>query len=395
MVLGAMCLAVLVFLTMIATLVAAYFLWHGAVWWANERDEERHRPRHQASPRRPSPAGGGHPPEWTAAYGRGAAPHRASYGAEARDFGVGVDVAHGQGFEGAARPQDTAMGLSGATGLRPRCNAPTPPPRFATEVEPSPPRAQSSRPVIISPVARSADAAGPAASLAEPPPVPPETLMRGYAAQLSMRFGCALPFHSDNVGTVADAYRLTGEDCIYCFLCLEEVGNSQGGADLSLKKWGTGAFSARIWVVVLARFVKNAQRERSALDQARVHRVCEEWRYQPEHFIRELKSCEIVFDRKYGRGLVGAFQQNDILHAEVARARRVLAEHGRGAAPKKSRLALAETAAQAQPEACPALTSREIRPRAALPAPEERLVPAGPKRRNSDANQGEAKRARR
>jgi len=165
-------------------------------------------------------------------------------------------------------------------------------------------------------------------------------IQRGYAAQLAMKFAGNIHFHLENIVAVTDVCKLTPEDICYCFLCLEELGNSFESADLALKKWGTGTFAARIWTVALARFVTSAQRQRGAQDLRRLEELCEQWQYQSEHFGRELKACEAPFQRKHGRTLLVAFQQEEIRCAEVSRAKRVLLEHGVAAAPRSSRLCL-------------------------------------------------------
>ncbi|CAK0852910.1 unnamed protein product, partial [Prorocentrum cordatum] len=153
--------------------------------------------------------------------------------------------------------------------------------------------------------ARGAQAAASAeAGESQPPEVHhPQDILRGYASMLAVKFSGELSQHTENVGAVAHEYTLSVADVCYCFLCLEEVGNSDadGQSGLSVKKWGTGAFAARIWTVVLARFVKAAQKERGATDDGRVENVCAEWQYKSDHFIAEMKAVEAGFLRKFGK----------------------------------------------------------------------------------------------
>lgn len=182
--------------------------------------------------------------------------------------------------------------------------------------------------------------------MSHPPEVhQPQDILRGYASMLAVKFSGELSQHSENVAAVAHEYNLGVDDLCYCFLCLEEVGSteSDGQSGLSLKKWGTGAFAARIWTVVLARFVKASQKERGALDTGRVEIVCAEWQYKSEHFMAEMQSVEACFLRKFGQALLYAFQNNDMRQQELARARQKLGECGKSVAPQSSRLALALT----------------------------------------------------
>lgn len=175
----------------------------------------------------------------------------------------------------------------------------------------------------------SSNTAGPAAS--------PRGLMRGYASQLALKFSGPLDFHSENVAAVVHSYKLNQTDMCYCFLCLEEAASGDGGS-LSLKKWGTGTYAARIWTVALARFVRAAQRQPGVLDGARMQPLCEEWQYKLDHFLKEVQACEAPFQRKHGLALMKAFEQQHIRQQEVMRARRSLCEHGNAAAPRASRL---------------------------------------------------------
>lgn len=200
----------------------------------------------------------------------------------------------------------------------------------------------------------------------------PQDLGRGYAAYLALKFGGNLSFHAENTDFVLKGYCLTRDDLCYCFLSLEEVASARGGGDLSLKKWGTGSFSARIWIVALARFVKAAQKHRGAKDDTLVQTMCDVWQYRFEHFRRELLSCEATFQQRHGPTLLSAFQQNDILHAEVMRARRVLAEHDMASGPRSVsavRLALADSPVRPFPQLAAATPIKPIEAKVARAMP--------------------------
>lgn len=167
-----------------------------------------------------------------------------------------------------------------------------------------------------------------------------QELLRGLAAQLALKFAGDLYFHDANVTAVAQAFELQPADVCYCFLCLEEASSDPAGGGLALKKWGTGQFAARVWAVALARFVKAAQQLHGAQSEERVRSLCEEWQYQHEHFVREVKACEVPFQRRHGRVLLMAFQQQGLRQAEVLRARHALYEHGMAARPRAKRLIL-------------------------------------------------------
>ncbi|CAJ1335455.1 unnamed protein product [Effrenium voratum] len=167
-----------------------------------------------------------------------------------------------------------------------------------------------------------------------------EQVQRGYAAQLAIRFSGDLAYHMGNVRAIADAYGLDSADMCYCFLCLDAA----KGCGLALKKWGTGTYAARIWTVSLARFVKTAQRVRSAKDESKFELLCGEWRYNQDHFIREVQACEIPFHRENGKALLNAFQTEEIRKVEVSRAQQILLQHA-DAAPSRGQhqLSLPET----------------------------------------------------
>lgn len=167
-----------------------------------------------------------------------------------------------------------------------------------------------------------------------------QELLRGLAAQLALKFAGDLHFHDANVAAVAQAFELQPADVCYCFLCLEEASGDPAGGGLRLKRWGTGQFAARVWSVALARFVKAAQQLRGARNEERMRSLCEEWQYQHEHFVREVKACEVPFQHRHGRVLLMAFQQQGLRQAEVLRAHHALYEHGMAARPRAKRLFL-------------------------------------------------------
>jgi len=179
---------------------------------------------------------------------------------------------------------------------------------------------------------RAAEEMSPAAvTLRRPPrsePVQRRLATEGLAVQLSIRFSGDLPFHVANVQAVTEAYDLTVADLCYCFLCLE---GASSGVGLGLKKWGTGSYAARIWLVALARFVKCAQRSRGAQDKSRLEPLCSEWRYKEDHFLQELASCELPFQREHGKKLLRAFQTEEIRTSEVQRAQQVMFQHASAA----------------------------------------------------------------
>jgi len=225
-----------------------------------------------------------------------------------------------------------------------------------------------------------------------------QEVQRGYAAQLSMKFGGDQFFHIDNVDVVADIFNLSKDDLGYCALCLEEVGNCEGGAALRLKKWGTGSFSARVWTMALARFVKSAQKTRGAKDVGKVTRSCEQWQYRPEHFQRELETCEAIFQRKFGTALLFAFKDNSIREGELQRALQSLGESGRSTAPRRSRLALPSSSAPTSTDATAVATkesragrvsaasSSSLRPTLEDQPPEDAIVPSRLRKRTSNAS---------
>eukprot|EP00445_Apocalathium_hangoei_P000962 CAMPEP_0203841294 /NCGR_PEP_ID=MMETSP0359-20131031/1303_1 /ASSEMBLY_ACC=CAM_ASM_000338 /TAXON_ID=268821 /ORGANISM="Scrippsiella Hangoei, Strain SHTV-5" /LENGTH=410 /DNA_ID=CAMNT_0050755681 /DNA_START=78 /DNA_END=1310 /DNA_ORIENTATION=+ len=359
-VLASICIAVVIVLAMVITAVFAYFVWNGALWWMDQEASGVNKAQRPASHQdfavaRPCAPWHELPPP--AQHHFNASPLQAQ----------AVQPQHGHGH-GALPPYGAAPG----GGLTYRHAAARQQTDCVTIASPVRHRTAASPPFQL---AASSSSTGPWREAPVPPPAPPQAppppaaavvqpadLRRGYGAHLALKFGGDLAFHVDNVDVVSEVYNLDVEDLCYCFLCLEEVGEAEGGSDLKLKKWGTGSFAARIWTTALARFVKSAQRQRGALEDARVHKACAQWQYQPEHFVREVQACEAPFQRKHGRVLLEAFKDNDIRHSELVRARRVLGEHGLSAAPRRSRLALAESAAYPDKEmSLPALPSLEAR----------------------------------
>eukprot|EP00931_Biecheleriopsis_adriatica_P087479 TRINITY_DN61941_c0_g1_i1.p1 TRINITY_DN61941_c0_g1~~TRINITY_DN61941_c0_g1_i1.p1 ORF type:complete len:420 (-),score=91.53 TRINITY_DN61941_c0_g1_i1:20-1279(-) len=316
-------------MSMVAAAVVAYFLWSGALWWFENK-----------------------------AAGSGFAGISRSFdteflgagGSRLLDAGSFSSV-HEVGSMSAAAHLHRARGIP-ADIFRPSGGQGVVRPYSVVEVDSPSPRpsgqrhgrggwAASAREVSLSPsspargsVTRQEPDMSPDAVKMRSPrarPAGPEELLRGYAAQLSLKFGGDLQFHLGNVSAVIDAFSLTPADICYCFLCLEE--GSKAAAGLALKKWGTGTFAARVWVVSLARFVKAAQRQRNAHDEKLLEVLCSEWQYIQDHFAREVQACEAPFQRQHGKALLTAFQHEDTRKTEVLRARKILAEHGAAAAP--------------------------------------------------------------
>lgn len=168
-----------------------------------------------------------------------------------------------------------------------------------------------------------------------------DEMRKGYAALLACKFSGDVAAHLSNVSAVTDSYNMDVDDMCYCFLCLEAVTNSEGVDGLAIKPHGLNSYSARIWIVSLARFVKFAQGHHWAEDDDRVRPLAEEWQYQAEHFVQMIKSCDASFQRKHGFDLVQAFRQEDIRCKEVARAQQSMLMLGTltaESAPRGSRL---------------------------------------------------------
>jgi len=142
----------------------------------------------------------------------------------------------------------------------------------------------------------------------------------GYATQFGHKFGGTTAFHQANVDAVRAQYDMDMNDICYCFLCLENVVGASEGRDLNLKRYGVGPYAARVWVTVLARFVKAALGDRSALDEELIRPLCAEWKYKEDAFLKELKACEALFQRKYGAELLQAFDQPLLRRHELVRA---------------------------------------------------------------------------
>lgn len=412
MVLASICLAFAIVLGMLITAVAAYFLWHGAMFWAEQQgapgvsDEVKQQDAgHQSSqihhvqqsqqqmpPQAPQslvhPNGSAvccqpmmvHEPtlQWPTASGLAMQPpvHDMSSGS-----GAQASVGEGLTYRRLAAPRSQSTEHFDDT-------ASLSPLRGAELKFPSP-RGQGVAHCSFQ------QQASPKAAVA----ANPSDLRRGYAAHLALKFGGDLVFHVDNIEIVTDVYNLDVEDLCYCFLCLEEVGNSSGGDGLRLKKWGTGSFAARLWTTALARFIKSAQKQRGALGDGRVEKVCQQWQYQSTHFLRELHFTEGLFQQKFGRVLLEAFKDNEIRQSELFRARHTLAEHGLKAAPRNARLALPATASDPERKlSLPALPSLQARPHRAsssrmlLDHPSEEEVPAVKRRNSGVAEKEPAKR---
>eukprot|EP00930_Biecheleria_cincta_P084368 TRINITY_DN73856_c0_g1_i1.p1 TRINITY_DN73856_c0_g1~~TRINITY_DN73856_c0_g1_i1.p1 ORF type:complete len:382 (-),score=77.19 TRINITY_DN73856_c0_g1_i1:146-1291(-) len=292
LVLASICLALVGFLCMVVAAVVAFVAWNGALWWME------HKNNGGLAGHGDNPKGLQGVESWQSSSGSSPAYH---------DFSD-LYRAH------SGSPSSGRCGTVPPSIVRPsvvvEVNSPTPPRRDRAS--------RKSHEAPPSPVLE-------CSQIASCNPTP-EELLRGYAAQLALKFGGDLQFHLTNIEASVEAYELNPDDMCYCFLCLEEAGKGEPG--LSLKRWGTGQYAARLWVTALARFVKAAQGLRSALDSSRTEPLCEEWQYNHEHFLREVKACELPFQRNHGRALLMAFMQDEIRRGEVLRARKILKEHG-------------------------------------------------------------------
>jgi len=179
-------------------------------------------------------------------------------------------------------------------------------------------------------------------SLMEHASTRPEDLKTGYAFHFSTRFNGDSDTHHDNVATVADNFGFEAKDICYCFLCFEEVANEHGGSDLKLEPYGTNAYAARIWLVLLARFVKKAQQVKWATCDAAVQPICDAWGYDLPWFISLVKKFEEPFQQKYGGKLMKAFRVTALLHSEEERACKALLTAAALAAPRGTRLEVAD-----------------------------------------------------
>lgn len=299
LVLASICLVLVGFLCMVVAAVVAFIVWNGAFWWMEHKHDgglsglngKRNSPQAVESWRSGSSTGPAYP-DFSELY----TTHSAQSG-----------ISPTSGRCGAAPPSIVRPSVVVEV------NSPTPPRRERSS--------RKSHEAPPSPVLECSQRAS-----CNPTP---EELLRGYAAQLALKFGGDLHFHLTNIEASVEAYELNPDDMCYCFLCLEEAAKGQAG--LSLKRWGTGQYAARLWVTALARFVKAAQGVCSALDLSRTEPLCEEWQYNHEHFVREVKACEVPFQRSHGRALLMAFMQDEIRLGEVLRARKILKEHGSAA----------------------------------------------------------------
>lgn len=172
-------------------------------------------------------------------------------------------------------------------------------------------------------------------SMVAPPLVSMEDLHMGFACKLANEFRGNHEVHAKNVATVAGVYNLQHSDICYCFLVLEEIASMDQGL-LSVKMHGTGPYSARLWVVILARFVRAAQMDLKARDEFFLHALSDEWRYSPEKFRNEVISNEELFFRKHGQRLIAAFQLDEVRVGEVGRATRSLAALAAAMAPRRA-----------------------------------------------------------
>jgi len=263
---------------------------------------------------------------------------------------------YGQSVPPAAQPPNSFAidafgssfgGGSGAHLAWPPCQPRSPLPKVCVSLERSPTPVRSRSPRLrVRGGAASGSSSGANAAVGSRPEsqeATPEDLKRGLASELALKFAGNLDFHIGNIAAVADAYRLEHEDICYCFLCLEEAASTSASSKaeapgLRLGRWGTGQFAARVWTVALARFVKAAQKQRGALDDKRVQPLCDEWQYQSDNFLMEVKSCEASFQRQHGHALMQAFKKEGLRQKEVLRACHVLAAHSASSAPRPSRV---------------------------------------------------------
>lgn len=163
-----------------------------------------------------------------------------------------------------------------------------------------------------------------------------EDLQIGLASKLANAFRGNHEVHAKNVGTVTCAFGLQPSDLCYCFLVLEEIVAVDQGL-LSVKVHGVGPYSARLWVTILARFVRAAQMDVAARDEVFLQALCDEWSYSASNFIYEVTANEERFFRKHGQRLIGAFQLESVRLQELARARRSLAALAAASAPPRHR----------------------------------------------------------
>jgi len=237
------------------------------------------------------------------------------------------------------------------------------------EIQSPPPRARKeTTPLDLSPVAVKM----PNRSRVAQEVVSMEDLQKGYAAHFALWFNGDLQYHLGNLRAVTDAYALNAPDMCYCFLCLEAAAKGT----LTLKKWATGVYAARIWLVSLARFVKTAQRTRGAQDEDKMEPLCQEWQYNQDHFVREVLACEVPFQREHGRTLLAAFQTEDIRRVEVRRAQQILLQHG-ATAPVKGQRQLALPLSSSQKDAKTKALTNEVLPSASDCVPKRRNAEVG------------------
>ncbi|CAK9003749.1 unnamed protein product [Durusdinium trenchii] len=312
LILAALALAVATVMGMVAAAVLAYFCWNGAMWFLESNGGHSNVPVHADQRNDAMNSWNGNPALQVLPNGRGA---------------TGIV------------PMNHEMVWTGNM-MSPQVNAPMEKNRYQhQELAKHFLSSQSARPAVEegyeSPLpnkkkVHSAEDLSPAAvqmrgqNSRKQATVSFEDLQRGYAAHFAFWFNGDLDYHFGNVRAVSDAYAVNASDVCYCFLCLEEAAR---GSNLALKKWSTGSYAARVWLVALARFVKTAQRARGAQDVASIEPLCQEWGYNQDHFVREVQACEVPFQREHGRSLLAAFQTEEIRKVEVCRAKQILLQH--------------------------------------------------------------------
>jgi len=202
-----------------------------------------------------------------------------------------------------------------------------------------------------------------------------QDMMRGFATQFAWKFSGDVSTHNENIAAVVQAYKFKPVDICYCFLCLEEASSSESGsAALSLGRWKTGLYAARVWVVSLARFVKAVQKQSVAIDEEPIARVCTEWKYKVDCFLSAVQSCEAPFQRNHGNKLVEAFKQENIRFKEVQRAMHFLQDYASAVDTRNSRLVSSQPSLPGKPPLAVVPERRRKEPPAVKDDPERSMM---------------------
>lgn len=363
-VLGTLCIVFSVILMMIVGAVLGYFVWNCALWWMESQDNVGQGLGHTASA----------PPS-------SAELSLQPFSQDPLGWQQPAQQAHASellGFDGMHGCDLSALHHRGGMSWSPE--RPCVQPSVVTiEESPTPrPGKGSPRVIVRSNASASSSQSGGSAGSAPAAAAQPaqfEDVQRGYASFLALKFAGNLSFHSENVAATSSAYQLKEADICYCFLCLEEVSNSGTESALNLGRWQTGQYAARVWVVALARFVTAAQKRAGAQQVERLQRLCEEWGYAEESFLKEVQQCEVPFQRKHGQALLSAFSQERIRFQEVQRAKRKLGEQGQAAAPQPSRLGGGQQALPPPKGGPAALPGASAPPALGAPEPAASAVP--------------------